>query len=347
MRRKRLGRDGPEVSILCLGTMTWGTQTGEAEAHRQIDMALDHGVNFIDTAEMYPTNPVRAATLGRTEDILGDWLTRSGRRGEVVIATKVTGSGNKEIHDGAPITPARIEAAVDASLRRLRTDVIDIYQLHWPNRGSYHFRQNWNFDPSGLERSAALAHMDEVLQTLRRLVGAGKIRHFGLSNETAWGMAQWIARAEATGGPRPVSVQNEYSLLCRLFDTDMAELSLAETVPLLAYSPLAAGLLTGKYAGDVIPEGSRRDANPTLNGRTTPRVWEAISAYFAVAAEHRMDPVQMALAFVAERPFTGSVILGASRIEHLERALGAAELDLTEAARTDIAAVHKAHPLPF
>ncbi len=347
MRCKRLGRDGPEVSTLCLGTMTWGTQTGETEAHRQIDMALDHGVNFIDTAEMYPTNPVKAATLGRTEDILGDWLVRSGRRGEVVIATKVTGAGNKEVMGGAPITPERIVQAVEASLRRLRSDWIDLYQLHWPNRGSYHFRQNWAYDPSGQDTAVTRSHMDEVLGTMQRLIAAGKVRHFGLSNETAWGMAQWIARAEATGGPRPVSIQNEYSLLCRLFDTDMAELSVSEQVPLLAYSPLAAGLLTGKYAGDVIPEGSRRAVNPTLNGRTTPRVWEAVSAYLAVAAEHRMDPVQMALAFVAERPFTGSVILGASWLEHLQRALGAEELRLTDAARADIAAVHKAHPMPF
>lgn len=347
MRYVRLGRDGPEVSQFCLGTMTWGTQASEAEAHAQLDMALDHGVSFVDTAEMYPTNPVRAATIGRTEDILGDWLVRSGRRDRLVIATKLTGAGNEAVRDGAPMSPGVLRKAVDASLRRLRSEVIDLYQLHWPNRGSYHFRRNWVYEPSGQARAETLAHMDEMLGALSDLVAAGKIRHFGLSNETAWGTAQWIARAEATGGPRPVSIQNEYSLLCRLFDTDLAELAVNEQVGLMAYSPLAAGLLSGRYAGDVTPEGSRRAANPTLNGRITPRVWEAVSAYMAVAVEHRMDPVQMALAFVAERPFTASVILGASRPEHLAIALGAAELGLTDAARADIDAVHKAHPMPF
>jgi len=347
MKRKPLGRTGLMVSEFCLGTMTWGSQNTEEEAHAQIDMALDGGVDFLDTAEMYPTNPVRAETVGRTEEIIGSWIARTGRRGDIVIATKITGEGQRLVRDGAPITPDLVEACVDGSLRRMRTDVIDLYQLHWPNRGSYHFRKMWRYDASGQDRAATLAHMEGVLECMDRLVRAGKVRHFGLSNETAWGMAQWLRIAGENGWPRAASIQNEYSLLCRYYDTDLAELGVNEEVTLLAYTPLAAGLLTGKYSGDVTPAGTRRSFTPDLGGRITPRVWGAVDAYLGIARRHGLDPVQMALAWVAGRPFPVIPIVGATSTGQLATVLGAAEVTLGADLREEIDAAHKAHPLPY
>jgi len=347
MRQIPLGRTGLRVSELCLGTMTWGTQNDEAEAHAQIDMALDHGVNFIDTAEMYPTNPVSAETVGLTEEYLGSWIARSGRRDKVVLATKITGAGQKAVRDGAPITPDSMIAAAEESLRRLQTDTIDLYQLHWPNRGSYHFRQHWAYDPSGQDRAATLAHMEEVLEAAQRLVEQGKIRHFALSNETVWGTMQWLRLAEARGLPRVASIQNEYSLLARQFDTDWAELSVNEDVPLMAYSPLATGLLSGKYAGDVIPEGTRRARTPNLGGRVTPRVFEAVAAYLGIAADHGLDPCQMALAWLRTRPFPVIPILGATTPGQLRSALTSVGVTLGPEVLEDIALAHRAHPMPF
>ena len=290
MQRLQLGRTGIEVSELCLGTMTWGTQNTEAEAHAQIDMALDHGVNFLDTAEMYPTNPVRTETLGRTEEIIGSWLAARKRRGDLVIATKISGPGRKDIRGGERISAASLRACVEDSLRRMRVETIDLFQMHWPNRGSYHFRQNWAFDPTAQDRAATIAHMQDVLAEAAKLVAEGKIRALGLSNDSAWGTAQWLRLAEMNGWPRVASIQNEYSLLCRHFDTDLAELCHNEAVTLLAYSPLAAGLLSGKYAGDVTPDHTRRMATPDLGGRITPQVFPAVAACLGVAAEHGLDP---------------------------------------------------------
>jgi len=347
MKKRPLGRTGLTVSELCLGTMTWGNQTGEVDAHAQMDMALDHGIDFLDTAEMYPTQPVRAETVGDTERVIGSWLKKTGRRGDVVIATKVTGEGSRFVRDGAPVTGAIIEKAVDDSLRRLNTDVIDLYQLHWPNRGSYHFRKHWTYDASGQDRAATLAHMEDVLGALARLVQAGKIRHFGLSNESAWGMAQWLRLADEGAGPRAASIQNEYSLLCRGYDTDLAELGVNEDVTLLAFSPLAAGMLTGKYAGDVTPEGSRRSCTPDLGGRIAPRVWEAVSAYLGVAQRHGLDPTQMAVAWCLTRPFPMIPIIGATTAGQLDVVLGAADLTLAPEVLDEITAAYKAHPMPF
>lgn len=346
MKSIPLGRTGLTVSEYCLGTMTFGTQTDEDEAHRQMDMARDAGVNFLDAAEMYPVNPVRAETLGLTEEIVGRWLADRRPRG-MVVATKITGKGSAAIPDGAPITPARMRAAVEASLRRLQVECIDLYQLHWPNRGSYHFRQLWGYDPSTQDRAGTIDHMLEILHCAQDLVAAGKIAHFALSNETAWGTAQWLRLAEENGLPRVASIQNEYSLLCRYFDTDLAELSVNEEVPLLGYSPLAAGLLTGKYAGDVTPEGSRRAFNPELGGRITPRVFEAVSGYLGIAARHGLDPVHMALAFTRSRPAPTIPIVGASTAAQLEVVLAAADVTLDGAVLADIDAMHRVHPMPY
>ncbi|THD84702.1 aldo/keto reductase [Aliigemmobacter aestuarii] len=346
MKQIPLGRTGLTVSEYCLGTMTWGTQNTEAEAHEQIAHALDRGVNFWDTAEMYPTNPVSAETIGDTETIIGNWFARGGRD-RVVLATKITGEGQKAVRDGAPITGATMRTAVEASLRRLKTDYIDLYQLHWPNRGSYHFRQMWRYAPQFQDPAEVRANMHEVLQAAADLVAEGKIRAIGLSNESVWGAANWLALAEAHGLPRMGAVQNEYSLLCRQFDTDWAEFSVLEDMPLLAFSPLACGLLSGKYAGGVIPDGSRRTRTPELGGRITERVFEAVSAYLGLARDHGLDPCQMALAFTRSRPFQTIPIIGATTMEQLATNIAAADLTLDADVLAGIDRIHRAFPAPF
>lgn len=347
MKTKKIAGGALEVSELCLGTMTWGTQTTEAGGHAQIDMALDHGINFIDTAEMYPVNPISAETVGLTEEIIGNWNAKTGRRGDYVLATKVAGD-SKLIRGGEGFSGDIIRGTVEDSLRRLQTDVIDIYQLHWPMRGSYAFRQNWAFNPSGQNREATLDHMRDVLAAMKEIVAAGKVRQFGLSNESAWGTAMWLQVAREMDGPRVVTIQNEYSLLFRLFDTDLAELSANEDVALLAYSPLATGILTGKYHdGKTVPQGSRLSINKTLGGRVTPRVWPAAAVYLDIAERHGLDPVQMALRWAAGRPFMGSVIFGATTTDQLARILGTGEVVLSGEVMREIDAAHKAHPMPF
>lgn len=347
MKMKPLGRTGIEVSELCLGTMTFGTQTPEAEAHAQMEMARDHGINFFDAAEMYPVNPISAETVGWTEEIVGNWFEKTGRRDEVVMATKHSGAGFKHARDGAPISAKTIPEAIEGSLRRLKTDVIDLYQFHWPNRGSYMFRQNWAFDPSQQDRAATLAHMEEALEALQAQVEKGNIRAFGLSNESAWGTAEWLRIAGEKGGPRVASIQNEYSLLCRLYDTDLAELSVNEDVGLLAFSPLAAGLLTGKYQHGRVPEGSRMSIVENLGGRKSARVFDAVDAYLAIAQTHGIDPIHMAMAFTLQRPFMCSSIFGATRIEQLEHLLKCTEVTLSDEVMKDINDAHRAHPMPY
>ncbi|WP_101069075.1 aldo/keto reductase [Roseovarius salinarum] len=347
MKMNPLGRTGLMVSELCLGSMTWGTQNTPAEGHAQIDRALERGVNLIDTAEMYPVNPTRAETVGRTEEIIGEWVAKSGRRDAVILATKHSGEGFRHARGGAPITAETIPGAIEGSLRRLGTDCIDLYQFHWPNRGSYMFRQNWSYDPSGQDRARTLGNMHETLEALRAQVDKGNIRHFGLSNETAWGTAQWLRAAEATAGPRPAAIQNEYSLMCRLFDTDLAELAVNEDVGLLAFSPLAAGLLTGKYQGGAVPASSRMTLNETLGGRATARAFAAVDAYLDIARRHGLDPSRMALAWCLTRPFMTSVIFGARTMAQLDLALDAAETTLSQEVLDEIDAAHRAHPMPF
>lgn len=346
MKTLTLGKTGLTVSELCLGTMTWGTQNTEGEGHAQADMALEAGVTFWDTAEMYPVNPVRAETAGRTEAIIGTWLAARGGRDRIVLATKVAGKG-PILRPGEVTTGAVMRAAVEASLRRLQTDYIDLYQLHWPNRGSYHFRQMWHYQPPKLDRAAETANMTDILTTAQALVSEGKIRAIGLSNESVWGAARWLHLADTLGLPRMGSVQNEYSLLCRQFDTDWAELSVIEDMPLLAFSPLAAGLLSGKYAGDVIPDGSRRSLNPDLGGRVTAQVFPAVAAYLGVAARHGLDPCQMAIAFCRRRPFPTIPIIGATTLAQLRTNIGAAAVTLSSDVLEDIAETHRAYPAPY
>ncbi|GLQ34655.1 NADP-dependent oxidoreductase [Amylibacter marinus] len=347
MQYNQLGQTDMVVSELCLGTMTWGTQNTAQEAHQQIETALDHGVNFIDTAEMYPVNPISQPTQGDSERILGQWLGTSGKRDQVYVATKVSGAGFKGVRDGAPISAQTVTAAIEASLTSLQTDYIDLYQLHWPNRGSYMFRQNWEFDPSAQNKAQTLDHMAEVLETLDKLKQAGKLRAVGLSNESAWGTAQWLRISEEQGLPRMESLQNEYSLMCRLFDTDLAELAHNEQVGLVCYSPLATGLLSGQYSNNALPEGSRATIAQGLGGRLTARARATADAYVDVARKHGLDPCQMALAWCRTRPFMASAIFGARAEGQLENILASTRIELTEECLSDLAKVHRQNPMPF
>jgi aryl-alcohol dehydrogenase-like predicted oxidoreductase len=347
MKFNTLGRTDISVSEICLGTMTWGTQNTESEAHAQMDYAIEQGVNFFDTAELYPTTPVSAETYGRTEDYIGAWLKKRGKRDDIVLATKIAGAGRPHIRNGRSITPETIREAVDASLKRLQTDYIDLYQIHWPNRGHYHFRNSWSFDATTQDRETSVTDIAEKLETLGELVKAGKLRAIGLSNETAWGTMQYVKIAEAKGLPRVASIQNEYSLLYRTFDLDLAEVAHHEQVGLLAYSPLGAGLLSGKYLDGARPEGSRGTINKDLGGRMQPLQEPAVKAYLDVAKKHGLDFSQMALAFCLTRPFMTSVIIGATTMDQLKADIGAAEVTLSDEAMKDIADVFRRYPMPI
>ncbi|WP_040820925.1 aldo/keto reductase [Thalassobium sp. R2A62] len=347
MQMNELGRTGIMVSELCLGTMTYGSHNTEAEGHQQMDRAIAGGINFIDTAEMYPVMPISAETVGDSERVVGSWLARRGRRDDVVVATKVSGDNPGWVRGGAGYDGKTILETVDQSLARLQTDYIDLYQLHWPIRGSYMFRQNWTFDPSGQERAKTMDHMRDVLDAMDTVVKAGKVRSFGLSNESCWGTSQWLRLSDELNAPRVASVQNEYSLLCRLYDTDMAEMSVNEDVGLLSFSPLATGLLSRKYTETKTPKGSRRDITGDLSGRVTPQVWPAVAAYEAVADKHGLDINQMSLAWCRTRPFMCSAIFGSTKMEQLETALGSVDVVLSDEVLADIDAAHRAHPMPY
>ncbi|MEL7468502.1 MAG: aldo/keto reductase [Pseudomonadota bacterium] len=347
MQRTQLGRTGIDVSAFCLGTMTFGTQTDEAESFRQLDASLDYGIDFMDTAEMYPVNPVLKETVGDTEAIIGRWIAKTGRRDDYVIATKCAGMNDSFVREGKPVTGATIKAACEGSLKRLQTDVIDLYQLHWPNRGSYHFRQIWGYDPSSQDRTATLQHMDDVMGGLAELVTDGKIRAFGLSNESAWGTAQWLEAGARSGGPRIAAIQNEYSALCRMpYDADMAELGHNEEVTLLAFSPLATGFVTGKYLDGALPQGSRHQISGG-SPRASNRLDAAVRAYLEVAQKHGVDPVHMAMSFCLQRPFPCIPIFGATTVTQLDHIAAGRDLVLSDEAMADLSAANRAHPMPF
>ncbi|MFC3703913.1 aldo/keto reductase [Devosia honganensis] len=345
MQFKTLGRTDLRVTDICLGTMTWGSQNTQDEGHAQIAMARDAGINFMDTAEVYAV-PGSPQTSGRTETIIGNWFAAHKDRDRWVLATKIAGGGSAHIRGGRRPDAASLREALEGSLRRLQTDYVDLYQIHWASRGHYHFDNYWHYAPHEQDTGRVLADMEEVLDTLGALVREGKIRHFGVSNETAWGITQWLRLAHEKNLPRLVSVQNEYSLLRRIFDHDLAEISHHENVGLLAYSPLAAGLLTGKYFDGATPAGSRKDYQKGM-WRLTEHSERAAKAYHEVAARHGLDPVQMAIAFCRSRPFVTSTLIGATSIDQLTTVLGAAELALSPAVLADIEAVHRRHPRPI
>ena len=348
MKFVQLGKSGLSVSDLCLGTMTWGEQTDERDAHEQIKMSINAGINFIDTAEMYPVCPLRAETTGDTETILGKWLgANKVKRADLIIATKISGKGYKNVRNGTGIYPKEVRIAVEASLQKLQTDYIDLYQLHWPNRGSYHFRQYWKYDATGQETEIEKENIIAVVSELFKLKQEGKIRYIGLSNETAWGTIQFSNEAKKYDDFSVASIQNEYSLLCRLFDTDLAETCYHENIKLLAYSPLVGGMITGKYLNDKIPENSRLSRIPDMFGRVTENSTKAIKAYLELSKNLSIDPVHLALGFCRSRPFMGSVIFGATNKEQLKLILEGKDIYLNQEAIDAINILFKKIPMPM
>lgn len=348
MRRRPLGRTGLEVPEACLGTMTFGEQTTEAEGHAQLDLALERGVDFLDTAELYAIPP-KAETQGATERIIGSWFAaRPGARRRVTLATKVVGRTASTYYrdDGSPgcLDRAQVREAVDKSLARLRTDYIDLYQVHWPDRAMPGFGGGatvWK-EPEPAPEVPIL----ETLEALGEAVRAGKVRAVGLSNESAWGAMTYLHHAETAGLPRIASIQNAYSLLNRTFEVNLAEVCAREEVGLLAYSALAQGYLTGKYEGGALPQGSRKRLFNRMQRYETPGAGPAITAYLALAREAGIDPVHLALGFAASRPFVTSTILGATSLDQLSHALDAFDAPLPAEVLARIDAIHALHGNP-
>ncbi|MDR0716895.1 MAG: NADP(H)-dependent aldo-keto reductase [Azoarcus sp.] len=348
MQYRKLGGAGIDVSLIALGTMTWGEQNSEAEAHSQLDFALERGINLIDTAEMYPVPPC-AETQGRTEAYIGAWLkARPGARSKIVLATKVAGPARQQARPShlrggeARLDRANIEAALHDSLGRLRTDYIDLYQLHWPDRTTNYFGELGYRHIEGEDT----VPIQETLEALGDLVAAGKIRHIGLSNETPWGVHEFLRHAERAGLPRAASIQNPYNLLNRSFEVGLAEFAIREQVGLLAYSPLAFGVLSGKYLDGRLPPGARVTRWERF-GRYKGEIAEAATAaYVDIARRHGLSPAQLALAFVNSRPFLTSNIIGATSLAQLEENIGSIDVRLDAAALDEIEAVHKRHPYP-
>ena len=345
MKHAELGNTGRRVSRICLGTMTWGEQNTEAEGHAQLDAAVARGVDFIDAAEMYPVPP-KAETYGRTEEILGTWLAKNkAKRDKLVVATKVSGKGQGLAYarNAPPLDEGNLRAAVEASLRRLRTDYIDLYQTHTPDRPANRFGQLDYVHKPDADQGAPIEETVAAMEKLRR---EGKIRHFGVSNETPWGVARHLRAAEASGAQRIVSIQNAYSLLNRSFEVGLAEMALKENVGLLAYSALGMGVLVGKYFDGARPPRGRLTLYERFKRYSTPRAEPAAKEYVRVARAAGLDPAQMAIAFALARPFVTAVIIGATTLEQLETNIAAIDVTLPADVLAALDAVHAANPNP-
>lgn len=339
MQYRQLGNSDLKVSLICLGTMTFGEQNSEAEAHQQLDYALAHGVNFIDTAEMYPVPP-NGETYGRTEQYVGSWLTKQ-QRDKVIIASKIAGPSRANdnqnyIRGGSRFTQQQIFAACDASLKRLQTDYLDLYQLHWPERQVNYFGQ---LGLTALDEPKDITPLQESLEALQTLQQQGKIRHFGLSNETPWGVMECLRLQRELNLPRLLSVQNPYNLLNRSYEVGLSEISLREQVGLLAYSPLAFGLLTGKYRTSPCPNG-RLTLYTRFQRYNKPQAFAAVERYAAIAEQANISLTALSLAFVNQQPFVASNIIGATTLEQLAENIRSVEVRLSEETLAQINAVH-------
>jgi aryl-alcohol dehydrogenase-like predicted oxidoreductase len=346
MEYRTLGRTGIKVSVIGLGTMTYGEQNTEAEGHAQMDHAIEHGVNLFDTAEMYSVPP-RTETYGSTERIIGSWFKRSGKRSKVILATKIAGPGSglgvSHVRGGNnKLDRENIVAAVDASLQRLQTDYIDLYQLHWPSRPTNYFG---HLGYRHVEDAEFVA-IEETLAALSDQVRAGKIRHIGLSNETPWGVHRFLQLADSMGLERIVSIQNPYNLLNRTFDIGLAEMSIREDVGLLAYSPLAFGVLTGKFLNGAMPPESRIARWTRFSRYTNEIAARTTEAYAQVASKHGLSLTHMALAFVRQQRCMTSVLIGATTMEQLKINLGSATVQLGNDVLQEIDAIHRTQPSP-
>lgn len=344
MEKRRLGSSDTLVSPLCLGSMTWGEQNTEAEGFAQMDTALDAGINFFDTAEMYAVPPTKQ-TYGSTEKIIGNWFrARPGRREKVVLASKVAGRSDSMpyIRGNPRLSRSHIEEAVNGSLQRLRTDYIDLYQLHWPDRQANYFGKLGY----RAEDDSDTVPLLETLEALGDLVKAGKIRHIGLSNETPWGTMTYLQLAKTHGLPRAVSIQNPYNLLNRSYEVGLAEISHREDIGLLAYSPLAFGVLTGKYLDGQWPEGARITLFKRFARYLNIQADAAASAYVKLAHDSNMSPAQMALAFINQQPFVTSTIIGATSLAQLKENIASMQVKLDDDLLRAIEAIHVQHPNP-
>ncbi|MES9860618.1 MAG: NADP(H)-dependent aldo-keto reductase [Candidatus Thiodiazotropha sp. LLP2] len=341
---RSLGDSNLKVSALSLGTMTYGEQNSEAEAHAQLDRATGAGINLIDTAEMYPVPP-KATTQGETERHVGTWLAQRGQRDQVVLATKVAGPADwlNYLRDGnLHLDKANIEAALNQSLQRLQTDYIDIYQLHWPDRKTNYFGALGYQHPDQEEATP----IEETLEVLGNLKKAGKIRHIGVSNETPWGVMRYLQIAKQRNLPRAASIQNPYNLLNRTFEIGLAEIAHRESCGLLAYSPMAFGVLSGKYLGGRMPTNARLTLFDRFTRYTNPQAAAATEQYVQLARAHDLDPGQMALAYVTSRPFVTSTIIGATTQQQLEQNLASIDIVLTQEVLDGIEKIHFQHPNP-
>ena len=345
MQYRNLGNTEVQVSVICLGTMTWGQQNTQAEAFEQMDYALTKGVNFFDTAELYSIPP-KAETYGRTEAIIGEWIKTRRQRDKIVLATKIAGPGTDwipHIRSGrTTFNRKHIQSALNASLQRLQTDYVDLYQLHWPERKTNFFGQLGYIPEDDRQQTSFV----ETLQALDEQVRAGKIRYIGLSNETPWGVMQFLQLAQQHNLPRVVSIQNPYNLLNRSYEIGLAEISWRETVGLLSYSPLGFGTLSGKYLDNRKPPGSRLDLFPQYTRYSNPNTICAIQRYTSLAKKHRLDPAQMSLAYVNSRPFLTSTIIGATTIEQLKSNINSIKLSLSVEVLEEIEKIHQDHPNP-
>jgi aryl-alcohol dehydrogenase (NADP+) len=343
MQYKNLPGTELNVSRVCLGTMTWGEQNSEKEAHEQLEYAVAHGINFIDTAEMYPVPP-NAKTQGRTESYFGTWLAKQ-QRDKLIVATKVAGPGRRDwIRNGrTDLTQDVIADAVETSLARLQTDYIDLYQIHWPQRNVPNFGAT-EFDPTKEKEGPAI---EEQVKGMAAMIKAGKIRHYGLSNESAWGVCKFVEEAKRLGVPGPVTIQNSYSLISRNVDNDLAETLFREKISLLAYSPLAAGILSGKYMGGAKPPGTRFVLFDSLGIRfRKPMVSEAVDAYAALARRRGMSLVQLALGYVNSRWYLGASIIGATTMAQLAENIAGAQIELDNETLQDIKEIQYRFPNP-
>lgn len=348
MKTHQLGTTNIDVSEICLGTMNWGEQNTEKEAHDQMDYAVEHGVNFFDTAEIYPIPP-REESHNRTEIYIGNWLKKTGKRKDLIIATKVAGANDTNRY----LRPDRkrlkfdkknIKLAIEGSLKRLQTDYVDLYQLHWPERKTNYFgKRLYEHDENDTSTP-----IEETLEALQEIVKEGKVRHVGLSNETAWGVTEYLRLSREKGLPRMQSIQNPYSLIMRQYEISLSEITMKENVSLLVYSPLAMGVLTGKYLGGALPKGSRFDYSNRNHPRYNPESAQpAIKAYVDLAKKHTLNPAQLAIAFVAAQPFVTSTIIGATSIEQLKTDIEAADVKLTPEILKEIAAHYARYPDPI
>ena len=344
MEYRELGKSGIKVSVICLGTMTYGQQNSEKEAHEQLDFAVSNGINFIDTAELYPI-PVKKETYGSTEQYIGNWSKKRKNRHQLILASKIAGPRKDATHirGGSKYTPAQIREALDNSLKRLQTDYIDLYQLHWPERKAnffgklgykYHAKDQWE------------NNFYEILITFDELIKEGKIRHVGISNETPWGAMSYHTLSEKHNLPRMVSIQNPYSLINRTYEIGLAEISLREKIGLLAYSPLAFGLLSGKYHDKTASDASRLNQFPELTRYNHPIARETIRKYIDLARFYRLKPAHMALSYVHSRDFVTSTIVGATNMKQLKENIESMELTLSEDMLEEIEKIHLSQPNP-